>query len=84
MAAEKGDGKVMFGGNELKGTVLEGEEEEEYWNNFSKKKADKQARIAKNRRGAKVRGRGRGRNGVTRGEKVRQSSMMPFFHREFK
>lgn len=74
----------MFGGNELKGTVLEGEEEEEYWNNFSKKKADKQARIAKNRRGAKVRGRGRGRNGVTRGEKVRQSSMMPFFHREFK
>ncbi|VIO95622.1 La domain containing protein [Brugia malayi] len=74
VATEKGeDGKVMFGGNELKGTVLEGEEEEEYWNNFSKKKADKQARIAKNRRGTKVRGRGRGRNGprngVTRGEK---------------
>ncbi|KAL3997480.1 La domain family protein [Acanthocheilonema viteae] len=73
VAAEKGDGKVIFGGNELKGTVLEGEDEEEYWNNFSKKKADKQARIAKNRRGAKVRGRGRGRssarNGVTRGEK---------------
>lgn len=74
VAVEKGeDGKVLFGGNELKGTVLEGEEEEEYWDNFSKKKADKQARIAKNRRGAKVRGRGRGRNeaqnGVTRGEK---------------
>ncbi|EFO19002.2 La domain-containing protein [Loa loa] len=73
-AVEKGeDGKIMFGGNELKGTVLEGKEEEEYWNNFSKKKADKQARIAKNRRGTKVRGRGRGRNdagnGVTRGEK---------------
>ncbi|OZC07635.1 hypothetical protein X798_05352 [Onchocerca flexuosa] len=72
VATEKGDGKVMFGGNELKGTVLEGEEEEEYWNNFSKKKADKQARIAKNRREARVRG-GRGRNGArnceTRGEK---------------
>lgn len=69
----------MFGGNELKGMVLEGEEEEEYWNNFSKKKADKQARIAKNRRGAKVRGRGRGRNGarngVTRGEKVNIQSI---------
>ncbi|EJW81447.1 La domain-containing protein [Wuchereria bancrofti] len=74
VATEKGeDGKVMFGGNELKGAVLDGEEEEEYWNNFNKKKADKQARIAKNRRGAKVRGRGRGRNGprngVPRGEK---------------
>uniref|UniRef100_A0A915PRA1 Uncharacterized protein n=1 Tax=Setaria digitata TaxID=48799 RepID=A0A915PRA1_9BILA len=73
-AVEKGEnGKVMFGENELKGTVLQGEEEEEYWNNFSKKKADKQARIAKNRRGAKVRGRGRerndARNGETRGEK---------------
>lgn len=74
MAVEKGDGKVLFGGNELKGTVLEGEEEEEYWNNFSKRKADKQARIAKNRRGARVRGRGRGRNdarnSIARGEKV--------------
>ncbi|MCP9260905.1 Sjogren syndrome antigen B (Autoantigen La) [Dirofilaria immitis] len=63
LAAEKGeDGKVMFEGNELKGTVLDGEEEEEYWNNFTK-----------NRRGAKIRGRGRGkngaRNGETRGEK---------------
>uniref|UniRef100_A0A8R1TRD4 Uncharacterized protein n=1 Tax=Onchocerca volvulus TaxID=6282 RepID=A0A8R1TRD4_ONCVO len=68
VATEKGeDGKVMFGGNELKGAVLEGEEEEEYWNNFSKKKADKQARIAKNRRVAKVRG-GRGRNGARNGE----------------
>lgn len=71
----------MFGGNELKGAVLEGEEEEEYWNNFSKKKADKQARIAKNRRVAKVRG-GRGRNGArngeTRGEKVNIQSIIIF------
>lgn len=66
----------MFGGNELKGTVLEGEEEEEYWNNFSKRKADKQARIAKNRRGIKTRGRGRGRNGVARGEKVNRNTMV--------
>lgn len=72
---------MIFGGNELKGTVLDGEAEEEYWNNFSKKKADKQARMAKNRRGGGGKGRGRGRggrdagsggvrNGEPRGEKV--------------
>uniref|UniRef100_A0A0R3RK00 Lupus La protein n=1 Tax=Elaeophora elaphi TaxID=1147741 RepID=A0A0R3RK00_9BILA len=80
VATEKGDGKVIFNGNELKGTVLEGEEEEEYWNNFSKKKADKLARIAKNRRGTKTRGRGRGRNGVA-GEKVSRSITFLFLQR---
>ncbi|VDN17599.1 unnamed protein product [Gongylonema pulchrum] len=75
-AVKKGeDGKVMFHGNELKGTVLDGEKEEEYWNNFNKKKADKQERIANNRRAGRGRGRGRGRGGArnsgeTRGEKV--------------
>uniref|UniRef100_A0A0M3HTZ3 Lupus La protein n=2 Tax=Ascaris TaxID=6251 RepID=A0A0M3HTZ3_ASCLU len=55
------DGKVMIEGNELKGTVLEGEEEEKYWNEFNESKANKQSRLEQSRGRGRPRGRGRGR-----------------------
>lgn len=55
------DGKVMIEGNELKGAVLEGEEEEKYWNEFNESKANKQSRLEQSRGRGRPRGRGRGR-----------------------
>ncbi|VDK46566.1 unnamed protein product [Anisakis simplex] len=56
------EGKVMMDGKELKGAVLEGEEEEKYWNDFNQNRANKQSRMDQNRRG-RGRSRNRGRGG---------------------
>ncbi|KAF7638700.1 hypothetical protein Mgra_00001782 [Meloidogyne graminicola] len=54
-AKENGDseGKVMFEGNEIKGAVLDGEEEEKYWADFSKAKLAKRDFVEKQQKGKK-------------------------------
>lgn len=60
----------MMEGNELKGSVPEGEEEEKYWNEFNESKANKQSRLEQNMRGrGRSRDRGRGRGRVRSGGK---------------
>lgn len=55
-AKEKGEGKVVFQDLELTGHVLEGEEEEAYWAEFTKSKVAKNDRHHQQRRGQKRRG----------------------------
>jgi lupus La protein len=64
-AAKETDGKIQFQGHELQCKVLEGEEEEKYWADFTKNKSAKDARgyQSHNRRG----GRGNNRRGGGRG-----------------
>ncbi|KAI6201326.1 hypothetical protein M3Y96_00829800 [Aphelenchoides besseyi] len=47
-ALEKNDGKIMFKDQELTGKVLEGEEEEKYWADFTKTKVARQDQFGKN------------------------------------
>jgi lupus La protein len=50
-AAKETDGRTLFQGKEIECKVLEGEEEEKYWADFSKNKSAKEARGGFNRRG---------------------------------
>lgn len=43
----------MFEGNEIKGAVLDGEEEEKYWADFSKAKLAKRDFVEKQQKGKK-------------------------------
>ncbi|KAL7074326.1 hypothetical protein ACQ4LE_006210 [Meloidogyne hapla] len=54
-AKESGDseGKVLFEGNEITGSVLDGEEEEKYWADFSKAKMAKNELVEKQQKGKK-------------------------------
>ena len=54
-AKENGDseGKVIFEGNEITGSVLDGEEEEKYWADFSKAKLAKHDLVEKQQKGKK-------------------------------
>ncbi|VDN59981.1 unnamed protein product [Dracunculus medinensis] len=54
--AASADGKVMMNDNEIHATVLDGVEEEKYWDDFNQKKAEKFIRSQK-------RGRGKPQNG---------------------
>uniref|UniRef100_A0A914ZC05 Uncharacterized protein n=1 Tax=Panagrolaimus superbus TaxID=310955 RepID=A0A914ZC05_9BILA len=43
-AAKESDGKILFQSQEIECKVIEGEEEEKYWADFTKNKAEKEAR----------------------------------------
>uniref|UniRef100_A0AC34FY77 La protein n=1 Tax=Panagrolaimus sp. ES5 TaxID=591445 RepID=A0AC34FY77_9BILA len=68
-AAKESDGKILFQGQEIQCKVLDGEEEEKYWADFTKNKADKETRGYQhnNRRGRGNKRGGRGGGGNRNG-----------------